>query len=513
MAVITTYGTSSSFISSALMGLGATSQNPNGRFFVDGQMAHVELSRTICEAIYIKDRFRDGQSITKRYSVDPRNTAAVRVPLRTPFKPTSRTLSYGGRQGTNGNGGVLNTNPDILPAMNEFFIYLNQVNDTNIKFPEMAMSLMPLYEVASVIDGFTDSVAETKNASQLAEILLYNIFRALNGANNLVNVADPTATNAMSGLLKNLNAKFSNGDYETGAHTYATEGRTILGRPEFVSNFFDRNSGVILLGGDLAQTMLLNYDLDRPMDQRGYVGQGYKGKAMGFHIQEIPDILWTMAELYCGVPVGSFDHIQAVACYADANAAADGLDFGLKFVDDPDNRGIKAQSLQKWGHESFRKSWIIGDNSLTTSYLGSTLGFSADARQYPVAPADMDKAMSGGVSDDFISVPVYGADGTIKHFVEIAKVPTPNGGNVASGLPTCAPVVETSFTSNTIKLECDTTGATIYYTLDGTTPTSSSTAYTSAGITISADKTVKAIAVKDGYVPSDVYTKAYEYSA
>lgn len=53
------------------------------------------------------------------------------------------------------------------------------------------------------------------------------------------------------------------------------------------------------------------------------------------------------------------------------------------------------------------------------------------------------------------------------------------------------------------------TGADIYYTLNGSTPSRNSTKYTSAGITISSDCTLKAIAYKDGYADSDVLTATY----
>ena len=60
----------------------------------------------------------------------------------------------------------------------------------------------------------------------------------------------------------------------------------------------------------------------------------------------------------------------------------------------------------------------------------------------------------------------------------------------------------------TIKLTSATSGATIYYTLDGTTPTTSSTKYTTSGISITEPGTtyIRAIAVKSGCENSKVYS-------
>ncbi|MCM1530866.1 MAG: chitobiase/beta-hexosaminidase C-terminal domain-containing protein [Bacteroides sp.] len=59
-----------------------------------------------------------------------------------------------------------------------------------------------------------------------------------------------------------------------------------------------------------------------------------------------------------------------------------------------------------------------------------------------------------------------------------------------------------------VEILCDTAGADIYYTTDGTTPTDKSTKYT-AKIKIDSAMTIKAIAIKDGLVNSAVAEAAY----
>lgn len=59
-----------------------------------------------------------------------------------------------------------------------------------------------------------------------------------------------------------------------------------------------------------------------------------------------------------------------------------------------------------------------------------------------------------------------------------------------------------------VTISTETADATIYYTTNGTTPTTSSTAYNSA-ITINSAMTLKAIAAKDGYANSEVASASY----
>ncbi|OMD33706.1 hypothetical protein BSK56_33910, partial [Paenibacillus borealis] len=61
-------------------------------------------------------------------------------------------------------------------------------------------------------------------------------------------------------------------------------------------------------------------------------------------------------------------------------------------------------------------------------------------------------------------------------------------------------------------LSSATSGAVIYYTTDGTTPTISSTLYSGA-ITLTSAKTIKAIAVKPGMTDSTVLSESYTITA
>jgi hypothetical protein len=78
----------------------------------------------------------------------------------------------------------------------------------------------------------------------------------------------------------------------------------------------------------------------------------------------------------------------------------------------------------------------------------------------------------------------------------------------AAATPTFSPAAGTYASAQTVTISDTTAGATIYYTTDGSTPTTASTKYTAA-IAVSASQTVKAIATATGFANSAVGSAAY----
>ena len=74
--------------------------------------------------------------------------------------------------------------------------------------------------------------------------------------------------------------------------------------------------------------------------------------------------------------------------------------------------------------------------------------------------------------------------------------------------PTFTPAAGTYTEAQDVEISCGTSGATIYYTTDGSTPTTSSTVYSSP-IPVTEGMTIKAIAVAAGYDDSEVATAEY----
>ena len=103
------------------------------------------------------------------------------------------------------------------------------------------------------------------------------------------------------------------------------------------------------------------------------------------------------------------------------------------------------------------------------------------------------------------------ASGSSNGLIQVSKVEyyyDNPGGTPTVDAPSFNPAEGTYTTAQSVSISCATSGATIYYTTDGTTPTSSSSVY-STPLNISQTTTVKAIATLQGYNDSPVATATY----
>lgn len=107
-------------------------------------------------------------------------------------------------------------------------------------------------------------------------------------------------------------------------------------------------------------------------------------------------------------------------------------------------------------------------------------------------------AKINGANYSIISTPVMEWKFTVSS-PKLALSATPSGGKVSKG----------SVVKLTAKSDGTAVSADIYYTLDGSVPTKSSSMYDSFGITINSDCTLKAIAYKSGYETSNTLISSY----
>ena len=140
-------------------------------------------------------------------------------------------------------------------------------------------------------------------------------------------------------------------------------------------------------------------------------------------------------------------------------------------------KGIISSIAYAWTSASNNTSfWISEDGTANTFEIYKTAASSAD--DYKVG----DYVVFKGTLTKYNTTPEMAEGSTLITQVK-APVFTPDGGNFTTS-------------SQNVTLTAD-AGATIYYTTNGTTPTTSSSVY-SAAINLTATTTIKAFAVKDG---------------
>jgi hypothetical protein len=139
-----------------------------------------------------------------------------------------------------------------------------------------------------------------------------------------------------------------------------------------------------------------------------------------------------------------------------------------------------------------------GNNSVTTNGAGAYSISGVDNGSYTLTPA----LASYTFTPITLSATVNGANVTGENFT--ATLPP----NTSVATPVFSPALGTFNSTQTVTISCATSGATIYYTTDGSTPTAASTKYT-APISISASTLLQAVAIETGLTSSPVISGVY----
>ena len=141
--------------------------------------------------------------------------------------------------------------------------------------------------------------------------------------------------------------------------------------------------------------------------------------------------------------------------------------------------------------------------TLADSTTGATVYYTTDGSTPTASSTPYTAAISVAVTETINAVAV--ASGYDNSAVATATY-TITGPPAAA--PTFSPAAGSFTAAQSVTLADTTSGATIYYTLDGSTPTSSSTKYTAA-ISVGSTTTINAVAVATGFSTSPVATATY----
>ena len=105
------------------------------------------------------------------------------------------------------------------------------------------------------------------------------------------------------------------------------------------------------------------------------------------------------------------------------------------------------------------------------------------------------------IAADQVGNSVFSAAATVTKDIVVVIAPP-------AATPTFSVAAGTYTATQSVKISDTTSGATIYYTTDGSTPTASSTKYTGA-ISVSSSETVSAVAIANNYAVSNVASVTY----
>ena len=219
------------------------------------------------------------------------------------------------------------------------------------------------------------------------------------------------------------------------------------------------------------------------------------------------------------IPTGMWGQTRATETFTYSDYTGQGGPSGTGSEYTMVKTDVSISDTKFYGNTSFVNLYAGGVSTITPA-SGVTITqivLTASAANYNGFQSEGTVTPStGSVSADGTAVTWTGSASsafTISHNKQIrwtTIVVTYSAGSTSNcAIPTFNPAAGTYTEAQTVTISCATEGATIYYTLDGTDPTTDSEVYSSA-LTISETTTVKAMAVKADYNNSEVASATYE---
>jgi hypothetical protein len=147
--------------------------------------------------------------------------------------------------------------------------------------------------------------------------------------------------------------------------------------------------------------------------------------------------------------------------------------------------------------------------SLSDSTSGATIYYTTNGSTPTTSSSKYSSAISVSSTTTIEAIGVLSGDNNSS--VASATYTISSGGGTTVATPTFSPAGGTYTSTQSVSLSDSTSGATIYYTTNGSTPTTSSTVYSGA-ISVSSTTTIEAIAAKSGDTTSGVASATYTIS-
>jgi hypothetical protein len=154
---------------------------------------------------------------------------------------------------------------------------------------------------------------------------------------------------------------------------------------------------------------------------------------------------------------------------------------------------------------------VAANTSTCDSKAAVSMGYSIDHGKATIVSTNFNATVSASVGTHTLHIKCWGKkvnDEQLLKITVVAKTTPPDPPNSTVATPTFSPVTGTYPVAQTVSLTSSTPGATIYYTTDGSAPTTASLEY-SGEISVDTSAVIEAIAVAPGYTNSGLARADY----